>query len=259
MENDNSYLNLLGELQAHYSENKFPVYVPTQANEANFTPISVKQHKTILKTDNNILLTAFQFNININDMILENINADGNNILLVDKASILLCLKAAQSDTTIKLTIDNDQHEIDLKSHVSSFKNIKIPKKILSRNILLNKFKIKCKVPTLHYDNIINKSIKSKLIQKDSDTLLKSMGEIFVYEILKFIETIDTGSSPVDFYDLTFDQKVQVCEMIPLELSNKIIEYINEVKAYEQKYTKCKTIASEDIELPLSVTLFAGD
>ena len=47
--------------------------------------------------------------------------------------------------------------------------------------------------------------------------------------------------------------------MIPLQLSNKIIEYINEVKALEQQYTKCKDIEGKDIELPLSVTLFAGD
>ena len=40
---------------------------------------------------------------------------------------------------------------------------------------------------------------------------------------------------------------------------NKIIEYINEVKDIEQKYTKCKDIEGKDIELPLSVTLFAGD
>ena len=65
MEEDNSYLNLLGELQDHYSQNKFAIHVPSQKDMINFTPISVKQHKEILKTDDNILLTAFQFNINI--------------------------------------------------------------------------------------------------------------------------------------------------------------------------------------------------
>ena len=85
------------------------------------------------------------------------------------------------------------------------------------------------------------------------------MGEILVYEILKFIEGIDTETSSIDFKELAFEQKVQICEMIPLQLSNKIIEYINEVKALEQQYTKCKDIEGKDIELPLSVTLFAGD
>ena len=178
MEDDNSYLNLLGELQDHYNQNKFAVYVPSLATPIDFTPISVKQHKEILKTDDNILLTAFQFNININDMIVENINSNQQDILLVDKASILLGLKVAQSEGNVKLTIDNNKHEINLKSHVQSFKNIKIYKKLRSRVVSSNNFKVRCKVPTIYYDNSINKSIKLKLLEKGEESLFDAMGEI---------------------------------------------------------------------------------
>jgi hypothetical protein len=157
------------------------------------------------------------------------------------------------------IEIDEKKHEVDLKSHVETFKDIKVNKKLLNRTVSLNKFKIHCKIPTIQYDTSINKSVKTRLEAKKEDSLLGSMGEIFIYELIKFIEGIDTGTTSIEFKELTFDQRVQVCEMIPLELSNKIIAYINQVKAIEQKYTKYKNIEGDDIELPLSVTLFAGD
>ena len=51
MENENSYDDLLGELKEHYSQNKTKIFIPTTNNYADFTPISVKQHKDILKTN----------------------------------------------------------------------------------------------------------------------------------------------------------------------------------------------------------------
>jgi hypothetical protein len=259
MENDTTYLNLLGELQSHYSQNKFEVYIPSKNKTVEFTPISVKQHKDILKTFDNVLLTTFQFNININDMILANI-VNCNDLLISDKASVVLSIKANQtSGDNIKIQIDNESHEVDINKQVETFKHVNTPKRLVSKTVSLNNLKVKCKIPSLQYDNAINKEIISKLKSKKTDMLTDSMGEIFVYEILKFIDSIDTGSTPITFNELSFDQKVQVCEMIPLELSNKIIEYINKVKLFEQKYTQCKSTTGADIELPLSVTLFASD
>ena len=51
MKQDNPYADLMGELQTHYEQNKIDVFIPSLGTFSPFTPISVKQHKNILKTN----------------------------------------------------------------------------------------------------------------------------------------------------------------------------------------------------------------
>lgn len=259
MENENSYDDLLGELKEHYSQNKTKIFIPTTNNYADFTPISVKQHKDILKTNDNMMLSSLQFNINTNEAILNNISANTNDLMLIDRPSIILSLKQSMTDGNAKISIDDQLHEIDLQSHIDTFPSIKFTKSLLKKTISLGSLKVKCSIPTIYYDVSINKNIISKLKNKKEDSIMESIGEVYVYELIKFIDEVNTGSSSVDLKQLTFDQKSQVCDMLPLELSNKIISYINKVKSIDHKYTKCTDVKGNNIEIPLSVTLFAGD
>ena len=260
MEQDNSYNDLLGQLKQHYDQNKAKIFVPSQEQYVNFTPISVKQHKDILRVSDNLILSGLQFNINTNLAILANIDAPKDNILLIDRASIILGLKQSMAgDNNTKITIDDVTHLVDLKAHTNGFEEIKFNKGLLKKNISLGAIKVACSVPSISKDIEINKIILQTLQDKTEDSLLSSVGDVYVYELLKFIDTIDISGNVASFSSLTTDQKLQLCNMLPLELSNMIITYINQIKAIDQKYTKCTDIEGNIIEIPLSVTLFAGD
>lgn len=255
---DSGYSDLLGQLQQHYTQNKTSVYVPTFGASVNVTPISVKQHKDILTVEDNLLLTSFQFGININNIILENVT-DASKLSVLDRASILLSLKADADDGLTTVDIDNVKHKTDLSEHVKSFSKIKVPKKLLGCTASHKELKIVCKTPTIAYDNDVNKQIMKTMSDKNKDSVLSTMGEVFVYEIVKYIQEFSTPSVDISFESLTFDQKVEVVERMPLQLSNKIISYINDIKAFENKFTECKNTNGENISVPLSVALFAGD
>jgi len=257
MSQDDIYSDIMGELNAHYKENKVDVFVPSLGHTCQFTPISVRQHKDILKTDDNLLQAGLQFNININKIIIDNSPTD--NLLIIDRPAILLALKASHLSDDLSLIISGEEHKADIKAHVDSFTDIEFDPAISSSILTLDKFEIHCSIPTLAYDIIINEKIKSKIKGTSSESLVGSVGELFVYEMIKYINYVKSDTMTLNLKELTFAQQISICEMIPLALSDKIIRYINSTRESEMPYITCKNIKGEYIRLPLSVTLFAGD
>jgi hypothetical protein len=257
MSQDNIYSDIMGELSAHYKENKVDVFVPSLGKTCKFTPISVKQHKDILKTDNDLLRAGLQFNINVNKVILDNSPTD--DLLITDRPAVLLALKASHLNNNLSLIIDGERHEVDIKTHTEQFQDIKFDDKHTSAVLNLDKFEVHCNIPTLGYDIHINEKIKAQMQGNSTGSLADSVGELFVYEMIKYITHVKSDTLTLDLKELTFSQQISICEMIPLSLSDKIIQYINRTRETELPYITCKNIKDEHIKLPLSVTLFAGD
>ena len=124
MEENISYNELIDELQQHYTQNKLDVYIPSKVGMSKVTPISVKQHKEILNVDSNLLLAGFNFNVNINTAILNNIENSAD-LLLIDKPAILLALRKSMSDGLTKFDIEGKQHQVDLSTNLDSISDIR--------------------------------------------------------------------------------------------------------------------------------------
>jgi hypothetical protein len=61
---------------------------------------------------------------------------------------------------------------------------------------------------------------------------------MFINELVKYIDKIFIDNSgkivELNFKDVTFEQKVQLVEKLPLTLNSKIFDYINEVRNFEK-------------------------
>ena len=256
MSDNNTYSDIMAQLEDHYEKNKVEVFIPSLNKAIPFSPISVKQHKSILKTEEDLLSSGLQFNININKIILDNCEFD--ELLLTDRPAILLALKNSQLDGNLLVNQEGTNHEINLQDHIQTFGNNLFDKELVSKTLTLDTFSVHCKIPTISHDILINEKIKNVVASERNNSLTDKVGNLFIYEIIKYIDVIESHFK-LEFKKLTFQQQISICEMIPMSLIEKIISYINTIRETELSYIKCKNTKGEYIQLPLSVTLFAGD
>ena len=86
---------------------------------------------------------------------------------------------------------------------------------------------------------------------------------IFIYEITKSIKQITLNHEVIDFYTLTFEQKIALVKQLPVTLTSKIIRYIENYKQtlYDLYLIQIETINDNNTvifqkELQYNATLF---
>ena len=83
------------------------------------------------------------------------------------------------------------------------------------------------------------------------DELRKLVGEAFINEIAKTLQTITVGEKTLDLSENTFKSRLKVIESLPASLTQKVIEYI---EIYKKIISDCLTV--EGYTIPIDSTLF---
>jgi hypothetical protein len=114
-----------------------------------------------------------------------------------------------------------------------------LPEHLKQKEISDNNLKVNLQVPSLTKDTEINRETAKKISQDKSESLSKeAVGEMFINELVKYIDKISIDNNgkivELNFKDVTFEQKVQLVEKLPLTLNSKIFDYINEVRNFEK-------------------------
>lgn len=86
----------------------------------------------------------------------------------------------------------------------------------------------------------------------DADELRKVIGEAFVNEIAKAMQTITIGDKTLDFSTVTFKSRLKTIESLPASLIQKVIEYIEN---YKKIIDECLTVDGHTI--PIDGSLFS--
>jgi len=137
--------------------------------------------------------------------------------------------------------------------------NIALPENLKKHEIVEGNIKLNVSIPSLEKDTFVNNETRKKLapIPDNDDFAKESIGEVFINELIKYIDvvTINEGPQPIviTLNELTFDQKVQLVEKLPLNINSKLVDFINSVKTFERKYV---TDNGKEIELDIDPTLF---
>lgn len=84
------------------------------------------------------------------------------------------------------------------------------------------------------------------------DQLRKVLGEAFINEIAKSINTVTIGDKTFDFSGVTFKSRIKTVESLPASLIQKVIEYI-------EKYKKVidESLTVEGYTVPIDSSLFS--
>jgi hypothetical protein len=220
----------------------FHVYSPSLQTDIPFTQITTSQQKTLIKSiiDSQIYNTEFVFaayEIIKNNCLDNNIKID--QLTLLDKLIILLNLrsKSISNKYTFELTRNNVnfKHEIDIDSLIEKAGDIVLPPSV---TISADDYTLTTRAPTVGVEYRIEREIRSKnKNRKDADVKtpddLRSMvGEAFITELVKYIETIevavDDTSMVISFDNLSCEEGIKILERVPIRVMDGVLKYAEE-------------------------------
>jgi hypothetical protein len=219
--------SFLDDLKQLNEKDCFDVYVPSIDKKISFKALSVKQHKDVVKTvmngvEGSILVTKI-----FNDIIEEN-SLQAVDFKLYDRNKVLVDMR--HQSVGSKVTINDVVYTLDdLPEYKFDFDDVK---EFNYRGI-----KVTTQIPTLELDSKITEKsvVEIARLVTDDKKVGSSINILLVYELMKFIQTIQIEDNIINFNDQgTYDKK-NIIENLPLKLNNDILEYITAYKEYEQE------------------------
>ena len=216
----------LDDLKQINSEDCFEIVVPSTKKKVKFRSFSVKQHKDLVKS----LLEGVQGNVAMykvfNDIVFEN-SLEQVDFTIYDRNKILVDLRKACVGEIVKIE-DKEYNLNDLPEFKFNYE--------LDKDYSYKGISVRVKMPSLLKDSkITEKSIVefSKFTSEDKK-IGNSFNILLVYEIMKFVESVQIEDNVLVFDDLgTYDKKT-IIDNLPLKLNNDVLEYIAKYKEYEE-------------------------
>jgi hypothetical protein len=222
------------------------IYVPSINKNLLFKPLTAKQQKDLIKTAADKNLSAISFLDAINTTIA-NANIIPDSILVSDRIYVIVMLRALTMSATYKYK----NTTYDLKALNNN--KIPFPENLKTTAIVSPELSITCRIPTLKIDSMYNAAIFKNNTEKKSAS--DTLGDLFIYEVLKYIEKIESPISAINvtLSDLSILQQYQLLEHIPSIYYNQIVDYIDKINNASKELFK---IGDEYIDIDLDQSFF---
>ncbi len=219
--------NLIEELSSINESNTVSINVPSIKKKVKFKLFSVSQQKDLLRTAFEGVEGAVRSGVIFNDIILNNSTQDVE-FSLIDRVSILLDLRKHSISNKVSIS----DKEYDLKDLPAlSIEDINS-----SDEIEYNGIKVQLNIPSLKQDRDISEKIVAEISKLNEDVKRKdSVNILLVYEIIKFITSIEINDSVLNFDDISVYERKKIVDNLPIKLNNSIIDFISSYKAVEEK------------------------
>jgi hypothetical protein len=187
-------------------------------------PITLSQHKQIIKTLTTGVLSETNFFLEMVDIIKQNLKVkeDFDKLNLLDYYSILLLLKMDYSGVTFTLNNDN----INLGDVYNDLK-LRVEELLRADEVVAGNLLFKVGIPTLK-DAVSIETLNKNVDIKNEEELKDHITKLYVTEILKYIKDVlitqEDGRQLQSGYD-TFDleTKTNVINRLSSQYSREII------------------------------------
>jgi|GEM_PF-3034635 len=217
------------------------VFIPSLNREVAFRPLNIKQQKEIIKASFDKNIPGISFNTILNNIIIQNCAETGISFLVTDRPAIAIALRKDIFGSTIKNAVKADsmdeekgEYNIDEIVNLRAALDFKAQKELT-----LDTLTVGIKIPSLSTDNKVNKECQKNLahLVEQNNAAKDIISELFVYEIVKFIEYIEiTDAGKAIFTDIPVVSQVQLLESLTADINKQILDYIEEVRNFEKKY-----------------------
>jgi len=202
------------------------IHVPTLGRAVKFKQITTKQQKDIVKTAIDKIAPGLSFYNAVNTVVREN-NIENAVINTVDRLFIISALRAACLASEVK----TKNSTVNLSQLVATPYNINPDS--LTKTITVGNVTIKCTSPSLEYDTDMTAECIRKI---GEESTVVALGETFISEIVKFIETIGIDGNVITMSEYTPNQRFQLVESLPAGINNEILTFINTIKELESAF-----------------------
>ncbi len=225
-------------------KNDFKVYVPSLKKEVVAKPITLKQQKDVISTTVNGVLGALQFTETLNNVILDNV--EGDNFYTFDRIPIVLGLRSNSLGNKVKA--ENDE----IVSLTTCLESAKTPVKFkLNQTVSMHTIKVNLRIPTLVEENQIIKKCILEIDKIKAEDLSEAMGLIYIFELIKHIDSVTIDEQTVDFNDIKVLDRVKIVESLPLKLYEKITMFLSEVAKFDKSL-----LTVDETNITLDATFF---
>jgi hypothetical protein len=226
--------NILSKLKDLNNSNVISVYIPSAKSEMSFRPLSVKQQKDLIKSGLDGSLSGITLSNTINDIVTANSTVKYD-FLVTDKIPVILALRtqAFGSNYTLK---DDDK---DIVFNLTDILSKKLKFSLSQETEVVSEDEqvvASLKVINLSDDIKINNFQVDKLKKNKDEQLSETVGSLFIYEIVKFVNKITIGEDELEMETLPIKDRLTIIESLPATLNNQILDYIQKFRKEESEY-----------------------
>ena len=241
-DNFNSVLNEIKGLKKNLN-----FFSPSNNKEFEISPLSLKQQKSIIENGFSSSLSILFFNVTFFNIIKENFTGDIKELNTFDRVNISLSLRHEISDEYK----DEDDNVYNISDVIEQNKEEIViePSEVVTEN-----FTFKLKNPNLEIDNKINKILLKKYKNKtlDDGNINLLISDLYVYEMLKFIEEISFRETTINIQD-NLDNSLKFINEINTYELKEVLKYINDVRDLELRLSK---IPKTDTNINITADFF---
>lgn len=228
--------DVLNAIDSVSSKNSYSVYIPSLKRSVLFKEMNTGQEKAIIKTiiDNPVYNSGFIFtirNIIKNNCLDKDINID--DLTLIDKIAICMTMRQKSIGNEFEYVFKGTKKTklIKIDEYLEKIKSISIPsdEKVESESV-----SIVCSYPTIKTEYDLEKEFHSELSDLEINTpddVKKTIGDVFINEIVKYIKEIsikqDSDSEMIlNMDDFSFSDRIVIVEKIGNSVLRKVLKYI---------------------------------
>jgi len=230
--NISSFLDSIKEIKAE----TISVYLPSLCKETDLKVLNLKQQKDIISCVADGITGLISFNRILNDIVTTSTN--NSNLLVIDRAPAIVALRAKAHGSTYTV----DETSIDLNTVLSGF-NTYTPS-LTSTEFNHSGVIARVKIPTLSYENSIISKLEGE-VKKNGEDNTKNLGSIYIYEIVKYVESVQFNDIAINLYDISVKDRISILEGLPLALNKQIISFIEDLKRDEKALLTVDSVTVE--------------
>ena len=238
-ENIKSFLDKIHEI----GDKKIEVDFLSTGKSGESIPLTFKQQKDLISTIADGPVGALKFQKILNQIAIDN---TGDNLLKsIDRLPIILKLRSNSIGDSIKV----GDGEVKIQEILD--KIFEKPR-IIQSDVILGDLKVEVQVPLITYENqIIQATID--ILKRDKDELGKNIGNIYTYEIVKYVKSVEFGEDSINFNEIPIKDRVKIVDSLPISLNKRIIEFIQDIKKIENEWLTVEVNGeSKTIEIDVS-------
>jgi len=254
--------NFLSKVKQLSQQNKVTTFSRSLGTDITLLPLSIKQQKDIIKTALDLALSPITFSNATTNIINSNLESKAA-LTILDKPLVLLALRANSLGPITTVVDNNEKVVVDFSANLNL--KDKIDLTAFTGVVNVGNLEIVLKIPTLEEDYKINLECLSSLEakkSKDEDKVKDLVGEIYIYELIKFIDSVKltegTSSEEVKFKELTVKQRVETLEALPMVITDKIVEKITKIREIENLPLKV-VVNNKEVNLTIDSGFFTRE
>lgn len=221
--------DLLSKLDKLNNQNLVHVLVPSVARVVKFKQLSVKQQKDLIKTGLDGVISGLTVNNVLNQICKDNSTEDiAFNV--IDRVVVSVSLRVNAFGVRHK----QDEKDIDLSSIVE--RTVTLPAVLSATNEYGEELKVSIVLPDLSRDSEVNEHIIKSIKANQNADVGDAVGSIYLYEMVKFVESISMGGEVVMLNTLKPHERAQILETLPANIIKDVVLFMQQFRELETAY-----------------------